>query len=127
MLFFINMGKEEGEVAARHCASWSFISMVVYFSLSICLFIFFFFSIYGHHINTNGISYYITCLFVFAFVCSAYIYFCTIISVNAEREILKAIAVGHSVSYDSKQLQCHSETVSSMIVQRKLRKKVKGN
>ena len=39
MLFFRNVGKEEGEAAGRHCDNSSFISMLV------CLFVSFFLSV----------------------------------------------------------------------------------
>ena len=56
------MGKAEGEAAGRHCDDSSSISMwfvnLLLIPLFVLLFVFFFFSIEGINLNTDGISYY---------------------------------------------------------------------
>ena len=73
----------------------------------------------------DGILYYINCFFVFANLCSTYIY-CVTISELEERDFLGSCSRPSLLSFGSKQLEWYSEMVSRMIlvVQRKLKAKV---
>ena len=92
LLFLGYIGKAEGEAAGRHCNTSGFISMplclFVFLSLflafSLCLFVCFVFVVFcfvflilcfffclhlkENHFDMNGISYYITCLWLHLFV-----------------------------------------------------------
>ena len=123
------MGKEEGEAAGRHCHNTVFITMLLYFFLFrslfvsfssfVYLFVFFFFSILGNSFNMDGISYYITCLFVV----TKY-YYCTIISAQVQINSKGHCSRPAALSYDNEQLQGYKEMVSPVIVERKLKEKV---
>ena len=114
------MGKEEEDVAGRHYDDSSYISMLVCLFvlcvfLSVCLFVYSFSLFPFKGTSLMRVEYGVICLFVFAFVCSTYIY-CTIISLPVERNSKGQSSRPAPLSYGNKQLRCYDEEVLRLTV-----------